>query len=582
MARQIGKWLLLVCLCSPAAVGLLAAGSSAPATSTAPASGPAGATTRASSSDELIKALQDAGPGARILVAPGQYVLSVELGAAPLTIEAADPKDRPVLSPADGPFVLDIRDMEGTVSLRGLVFDGGKKKAGALRTRNTRLEVEDCRFRDFWGIDPAIMSACGKDRSAHRGLGVSRCAFQRNPNKEKDSDMCGSAIGSFGPAVVEDCVVEDVRGGLCFYDESSLPRRDYKVIVRRNRIYRTEGTDWKCHAIVTRTTAPEVYENVIHDLSKGDCSAMTIASNGLDKKGTPTAALVYRNVIIDRWKAADSGMIHESIEYGEYHPTKGRIFENVLVARVGASPSLYNKSTDSQWYNNTLYGGNRLFHCFGFNCAYYNNIMVGGRADGSYYSRKDMETDKAKAEVEVATLTHSCFLKVEHIKDREFVKGEGYFEADPKFVDPDNLDFHLRCDSPCINKGTGSRDGLTPTDLGAFEYPIQVCRFKVDATGRASWEWANDFRKVSRRVKIRWNARSFPTSHDRDGDATLAQLDAADQPQADTGKTSGYFAAFVLDAKDRWSGPTPDAVHQYAFGGSTKQAASSGGGPAGR
>ena len=520
----------------------------------------------ARSSEQLAAAIREAKPGDRIVIAPGNYVLSAPVTVAPLTVEAAEAKNRPVLSPAEAGedrFVLDVADVDGAVTLRGLVFDGEKKKVGALRTRNTRLVAEDCEFRDFAGITAIVTSVYGKDMAAHKGVHLARCVFRRNPNHEKDSDACGSALYSLGPALVEDCTLEDVRGGIVCQDWTKNPRRDYKVVVRRNRIYRTEGTDWKCHAVVTRTTAPEVYENLIHDLSRGDCSAMTIASNGLDAQGTPTAALVYRNVIIDRWKAADSGMIHESIEYGEYHPTKGKIFENVLVARVGASPALYNKGDENEWFNNTLVGANRLFHCTGFRCRYYNNIMIGGRADGSYYSRKDMETEKAKAEVEIATIEDSCFLKVEHIKDREFIKGKGYFEADPRFVDPEGLDFHLRCDSPCINKGSGSRDGLTPTDLGAFEYPIQVSGFRVDAKGEATWAWANDFQKVSKRVRVRWSENAFPASAEGEGAVTAAEVDAAGPAKAATGKTAGFFAAFVLDAKDRWSGATPDNAHRF-------------------
>ncbi|HUW55790.1 MAG TPA: hypothetical protein VMZ92_04085, partial [Planctomycetota bacterium] len=418
-----------------------------------------------------------------------------------------------------------------------------------------------CEFRDFHGIDAIICSFYGKDKDSHRGIHLSRCVFRRNPNHEKDSGSCGAAVYSLGPANVEDCTLEDVRGGLVFHNWATKP---YKVIVRRNHIYRTEGTDWKCHAITTRTTEPEVYENVIHDLSKGDCSAMTIASNGLDAKGTPTAARVYRNVIIDRWKAADSGMIHEAIEYGEYMPTKGRIYENVFVGRVRMSPALYNKGSQNEWFNNTFFGVNRFFHCYGRECRYYNNVMSGGRADGNYFARKDWEANREK--VETATLEHSCFWKVEHIRDREFHKGEGYFEADPKFVDPDKLDFHLRFDSPCINKGTGSRDGLTPTDIGAFEYPIQVSHFKVDETGVATWEWSNDFQKVSRLVRVRWHAARFPGSHDAEGDATVAEVPAA-LTKTPTGKRSGYFAAFVQDVKGRWSAPTPDGVHRFALKG---------------
>jgi len=520
-----------------------------------------GAEQKVDSSEALAKAIADASPGDRILVAPGKYELTAVLSATPVTIEGSDPKRPPEISPkTDDAFVLDVADTpEGTVTLRWLVFDGGKKKVGCVRTRNTALVVEDCEFRDFSGIDAMIVAHYGKDKTKQRGIVVRRCVFKRNPNHEKDSGRCGAAVYGLGPAVVEDCTLEDMRGGLVFHNWSREP---YKVIIRRNHIYRTEGTDWKCHGITTRTTAPEVYENLIHDLSKGDCSAMTIASNGLDKKGVPTAAQVYRNIIIDKWKASDSGMIHEAIEYGEYMPTKGRIYENVFVGRVRMSPALYNKGSHNEWFNNTFYGKNRFFHCYGHDCRYTNNIMFGGRADGNYYARKDWDAHKDK--VTTGTLEHSCFYKVAHVRDREFHKGEGYFEADPRFVDPENLDFHLRYDSPCINKGIGSRDGLTPTDIGAFEYPIQVTKFKVDAKGVATWEWANDFQKASALVKIRWHATRFPETHDGKDDVTVATAPAA-LTSIPTGRTSGHFAAFVQDARGRWSTATPDNVHRFAL-----------------
>ncbi|MFB3890876.1 MAG: acylphosphatase [Phycisphaerae bacterium] len=577
----IAKWSFFVGIIVVLSVlgGLRSEGPAKPSRATSPATVPAGALVRVSSSEQLAEAIRSAKAGDTILVAPGSYSLSAEVGAAPLTIQAADTKDRPILSPADGPYVLDIKDMDGAVTIRNILFDGQKKKVGAIQARNTRLEVEDCELRDFWGISAVIVSTYGKDPSAHKGLRVSRCVFRRNPNGEKDSDACGSAVNGNGPAIVEDCTIEDIRGGLVFRDETGRAgstRRDYKVIIRRNHIYRTEGTDWKCHAIVTRTTAPEVYDNVIHDLSKRDCSAMTIASNGLDAKGTPTAAMVYRNVIIEKWKAADSGFIHEGIEYGEYRPSKGKIFENLLVGYV--SPGLYNKGDQNEWYNNTLVfakSEGSLYHCYGLKCKYYNTIQVGGKA--SMNNEKAM--DKAhglgpECTSEDHALEFSCLWKAANT----FLRGQGYFEADPKFVDPANMDFHLRYDSPCINKGTGSRDGLTPTDLGAFEYPIQVCQFKVDAAGKASWQWANDFQKVSKRVKVRWNGKSFPPAHDREGDVTVADVDAS-QTTAVTGKTSGYFAAFVLDAKDRWSGPTPDGVHQFTFEATTSPATAPTSGP---
>lgn len=46
---------------------------------------------------------------------------------------------------------------------------------------------------------------------------------------------------------------------------------------------------------------------------------------------------------------------------------------------------------------------------------------------------------------------------------------------------------------------------------------------------------------------------------------TVAEVGAAGPTRVATGKTAGYFAAFVLDVQNRWSGPTPDHVHRFAL-----------------
>jgi len=70
------------------------------------------------------------------------------------------------------------------------------------------------------------------------------------------------------------------------------------------------------------------------------------------------------------------------------------------------------------------------------------------------------------------------------------VSGTGNIEADPIFLDPDNEDYHLRFDSPCIDLGhnpwpnllplkdlegnvrqiDGNNDGRVNVDIGAYEY----------------------------------------------------------------------------------------------------------------
>jgi hypothetical protein len=163
-------------------------------------------------------------------------------------------------------------------------------------------------------------------------------------------------------------------------------------------------------------------------------------------------------------------------------------------------------------------------------------------------------------------MQYTCFWRLNETRST-YAEGPGFMRADPKFVDPANLDLHLCWDSPCINAGNGSRDGLTATDLGAFEYPIQVTHLSVNPTGKATWEWHNGFQTVAQRVIIRWHAQRFPSRFDDPTDTTVADVPAT-ATSAQTTKTAGYFAAFVLDTTGAWSAPAPDGVHRYFLEGS--------------
>ena len=66
-------------------------------------------------------------------------------------------------------------------------------------------------------------------------------------------------------------------------------------------------------------------------------------------------------------------------------------------------------------------------------------------------------------------------------------EGEGNIDADPLFVDPENGDFHLTVDSPCIDAGTlegapefdfegDPRPQGDGVDMGADEYSDVVNR----------------------------------------------------------------------------------------------------------
>ncbi len=87
-------------------------------------------------------------------------------------------------------------------------------------------------------------------------------------------------------------------------------------------------------------------------------------------------------------------------------------------------------------------------------------------------------------------------LTVGHCDTEDMLTGPGFFHSEPRFVDPENGDFRLLGDSPCIDMGLYDPDIIPGTDiegkprvvfgrfldlpdLGAYEYdpsvPLQVC-----------------------------------------------------------------------------------------------------------
>ena len=465
----------------------------------------AAATITVRTSQEFAQAIATASAGEHIVVAPGQYTLAATIRVAPLTIEGQSAQDRPVLSIASGSTILTVDSGPVTgISIQNLVFEGNFQSITAIRAKATGVTVQGCGFSNFEGQKDAnpIIHFSYDDRG--RGdlmqpCMVGACRFSRAPYTR--------AIYSLGPTTVEDCTFENIRYSMHLTDitgsSASSPRMDYENIVRRNEIYRTEGTAWDCRGIVTKSTAPKIYENRIHDITTGgDCEAIAAMGNGL--AGTPTRAEIFRNVIIAKWKAADSNLIHEGIEYGETPGDHGLIYENVLVGYL--RPGIYNKGDHNRWFNNTSYFTDQdgyTRHAYGVGCEYKNNIQVGGWM-GVYTAALVAEKVAlgyfpAGSATDFPALHHTCFWGLNEAVST-FAEGTGFMREDPKFVDPANLDFHLRWDSPCINAGDGSRDGLTVTDMGAYEYPIQVSHFSVNTSGMASWQWHNGFQAVAQRV----------------------------------------------------------------------------------
>jgi hypothetical protein len=61
------------------------------------------------------------------------------------------------------------------------------------------------------------------------------------------------------------------------------------------------------------------------------------------------------------------------------------------------------------------------------------------------------------------------------VQGPEVISGEGNVRADPGFVDPRLLDFHLRPGSPCLGSGAGG------TDMGAYGVGVERSFLRGDA-----------------------------------------------------------------------------------------------------
>ena len=179
----------------------------------------------------LRRALADARPGARILVAPGKYKPGVYLrglrGTAEesIVIEAADPKNRPIFE--GGVVALHVSGCDH-LTLRNLVIrgqtnnglnidDGGKADSPSRHITLKGLHVaevgpkgnrdgiklsgiEDLVVRDCtvegWGGQAIDMVGC------HRGL-VEGCTFRGKPDFTQDSGV--QAKGGSADITVRDC-----------------------------------------------------------------------------------------------------------------------------------------------------------------------------------------------------------------------------------------------------------------------------------------------------------------------------------------------------------------------------------------
>ncbi len=163
------------------------------------------------------------------------------------------------------------------------------------------------------------------------------------------------------------------------------------------------------------------------------------------------------------------------------------VFKSNSVKWLGGGVYVAVETTISIFTNNTFNGnsawnGGGIFSTgiyFGGDLYTYNNIFWENSADNGddIYVSSDYSSNKAN----IYNNDFSCndfkgnsdCLKVEG----GTYKHDNNISADPLFVDPDNGDFHLQPDSPCINKGDNNAPSLPDTD---FEGDNRIIEGTVD------------------------------------------------------------------------------------------------------
>lgn len=155
-----------------------------------------------------------------------------------------------------------------------------------------------------------------------------------------------------------------------------------------------------------------------------------------------------------------SGNVISYCNYGVSVGESSMVFtDHNIISHCDGGFQVHNQAILFSNYN-TLYSNHRGIECFH---SEEGNVQTGGTAmiQNTIFS--------ATIDSEILTQTSSEITITYSISDREILPGDHNLSGDPKLCDPENNDFSLRGDSPCIN--TGSPDGLgNGTSMGAVPY----------------------------------------------------------------------------------------------------------------
>lgn len=233
--------------------------------------------------------------------------------------------------------------------------------------------------------------------------GINMNAGSNERNIVKDCNIhpvggtCGVDIANSGnDNVVEDCDIHD-----CHYAFHTSNTTNHNNIFQRNHCWNFSGDVINVSPSASGT---KIIDNIMHD---ADDDGVHLFDDGT---GQVTGNLIYNCKGIALWVNGAGGILTKN---------------NAVIGMTGAKWNIlfYLEKADHEIKNNIFYVDDSLINLF-------NN-------EGS------------------GVIDYNCWYNPSKPKTPE---GEHGIAVDPKFVDPNNSDYTLQADSPCIGTGEGGVD----------------------------------------------------------------------------------------------------------------------------
>jgi hypothetical protein len=391
--------------------------------------------------ENIQGAINESDDGDTVLVEPGEYVENIDfcgknIVVCSLFLFNGDEEfiERTIINGngEGGVVAFDEGETRDAVLTGFTLLNGNRESGGGILCR---------------GSEPTLTHLIIRDNFAELGGGI-YCRNFTNPLIqhvliiENSSERWGGGVfcGDDGNFVMEDCLLDGnftgaAGGGVAIMRSDPILRR---VTVLRNAARDAGGAGF----IIVDESRPTLEDvSVMWNFSDNGCGGGIYIN---DSEGT------YRNLIVLHNTAGMWG--------GGIHIPGSRLtIERVLIAFNFA---------ESGGGAITSFGGTRL----GLrNVTMYGNISQDG------WGLQSRESEVAFVNCiywgNQPTEMHGDGITATYSDIQDGFNGEGNIDAEPLFVDPDDDDFHLSPDSPCIDAGDPDSDpdsDGTRADIGAF------------------------------------------------------------------------------------------------------------------